>query len=371
MGRNRTTKGRRLRAAAAGAGIAGVAALVGVALLLGGHTSQGTPESTSIPSYAPANSDTFVVAPYTSSWWSKLTAMAPRELMLRDLAPDAGLGIEHIGYSRSQDTAERPIPGALRVFYIEAANDDEARRVKDWLAGAAGFDHRIVRQEGKVLTITVPWVTDYSTPARSMATVAGYRAGLTDTTASMYYNPKLEVASLAGAAGAEKTRLLSTYMEKGLGFADDTAWTGTSRDGDSWAGDFVSGGVDPARLDFQEVTSVLSSQQRIIASYKDTPVAEQPTVRSGYDILDPGMSVILGSSTVSARSQKIPLGAHPLPPGLPAVDGAEVTAIQNLNVLDAAATGVQGIQERTLSRSISASRDKMIIAFTYAQDPAK
>lgn len=369
MSKDKIMKRRRLRMAVAGAGIAGVAAAVGVGLFLGNQAaSSGTPQSTSIPAFAPANSDTLVLAPYTSTWWSKVAAMAPRELMLRGLTPPDDLKLENIGYSRSQDTVERPIPGALRVFYIEASDDAEAERVMDWLSTAPGFDHRVVHRDGKVLTITVPWVTDYTAPAQNMASVAGYRSELTDKQASMYFNPKLEVASLTGPAGGEKAKVLTTYMEKGLGFSDDTAWTGTSKDGDSWSGAFVSGGVDPARLNFPEASEALAAQQKIVASYKDRPDGEQQTTRSGYDILDPGMSVLLGSSTVSAPSQKTILGGTPLPPDLPKVDGAEVTALQNLNVLDSAASGAQGVSERTLSRSISASRDKMVMSFTYSQD---
>jgi hypothetical protein len=368
MSKDTNTKRRRIRTVAAGVGIAGVAATVGLCLFLGNQASPGTPQSSGIPSYAPANSDTLVLAPYTSSWWSKVTAMAPRELMLNGLTPDPGLKIEHIGYSRSQDTAERPIPGPLRVFYIEASDDAEAQRIMDWLGTADGFEHRVVHRDGKVLAITVPWVTDYSVPAQNMASIAGFKAELTEKQASMYFNPKLEVASLAGSAGGEKAKVLTTYMEKGLGFSDDTAWSGTSRDGDSWSGNFVSGGVDPARLNFPEVSSTLAAQQKIVASYKDKPVGDQPTTRSGYDILDPGLSAILGSSTVSAPSQKSQLGGNTLPADLPKVDGAEVTALQNLNVLDSAATGVHGVSERTLSRSISASRDKMVMSFTYSSD---
>jgi hypothetical protein len=368
MSKDKITKRHRIRTVAAGAGIAGVAATVGLCLFLGNQASAGTPQSSGIPAYAPADSDTMVLAPYTPDWWSKVTAMAPRELMLRGLTPDAGLKIEHIGYSRSQDTAERPIPGALRIFYIEASDDAEAQRIQDWLSTASGFEHRIVHRDGKVLAITVPWVTDYATPSQNMASVAGYRAELTDKQASMYFNPKLEVASLTGPAGGEKAKLLTTYMEKGLGFSADTAWTGTSKDGNSWSGSFVSGGVDPARLNFPEASSALAAQQKIVASYTEKDSGEQKTTRSGYDILDPGMSVLLGSSTVSAPSQKIQLGSNPLPPDVPKVDGAEVTALQNLNVLDGAATGVQGVSEQTLSRSISASRDKMVMSFTYSSD---
>lgn len=368
MSKDTNTKRRRIRTVVAGAGIAGVAAAVGMCLFLGNQVSAGTPQSSGIPSYAPANSDTLVLAPYSSSWWSKVTAMAPRELMLHGLVPDPGLKIEHIGYSRSQDTVERPVPGALRVFYIEGSDDAEAQRIMDWLSTAPGFEHRVVHRDGKVLTITVPWVTDYTAPAQNMASVAGYKAELTDKQATMYFNPKLEVASLAGPAGGEKAKVLTTYMEKGLGFSDDTAWTGTSKDGDSWSGAFVSGGVDPARLNFSEASNALTAQQKIVASYKDKPVAANPTTRSGYDILDPGLSVLLGSSTVSAPSQKGQLGANALPSDLPKVDGAEVTALQNLNVLDNAASGVQGVSERTLSRSISASRDKMVMSFTYSSD---
>lgn len=368
MSKDKNTKRRRIRAVAVGAGLTGAAAAVGLALILGNQASPGTPQSSSIPAYAPANSDTLVLAPYTSTWWTKVTAMAPRELMLNGLTPDDGLRIEHIGYSRSQDTAERPVPGPLRVFYIEASDDDEAQRIMDWLSTAPGFDHRIVHREGKVLTITAPWIADYTAPSQTMASVAGYKAELTDKQATMYFNPKLEVASLAGTAGGEKAKVLTTYMEKGLGFSDGTAWTGTSRDGDSWSGNFVSGGVDPAQLNFPEVTNVLASQQKIVASYKDVPVGEQPTTRTGYDILDPGMSVILQSSTVSAPSQAGQLGSNMLPADVPKIDGAEVTAVQNLNVLTGAATGVQGVSERTLSRSISASKDKMVMTFTYSQD---
>lgn len=366
MVKDKNTSRRRKIGVVAGLGIAGAAAAVGGALLLG-STSAGTPQSTLIPASAPADSDTLVVAPYSSSWWSKVAAMAPQELMLRGLTPDPGLKIEHIGYSRSQDPVKRPIPGPLRVFYIEASDDAEAQRIMDWLGQAPGYDHRIVHRDGKVLSITAGWITDYKAPEQNMASVAGYRADLTDRQGSMYFNPKLEVASLTGKDGGDKAKALTTYMEKGLGFSNDTTWTGTSGDGDTWSGAFVAGGVDPARIDFNQANTALMGQQKVIATYteKDAAVRQQGT-RSTYQVVDPGVAAILDSSTVVAPSQKGQLGANSLPADVPKVDGAEVTALQNLNTLDATASGVQGVSEATLSRSISASKDKMVVSYKFA-----
>ncbi|WP_345054215.1 hypothetical protein [Arthrobacter methylotrophus] len=105
-------------------------------MLLINTAAEGTPQATGIPAYAPANSDTLVVAPYTENWWAKITAMAPREFMLDQITPDHDLKIAHIGYSRSQDTVERPVPGPLRVFFIEAADAAEAGRIATWLKSA-------------------------------------------------------------------------------------------------------------------------------------------------------------------------------------------------------------------------------------------
>ncbi|WP_230854555.1 hypothetical protein [Arthrobacter terrae] len=357
---------KRRTAAAMIAGTAAVVAVAGGVTLFGIQNHSSAPiQATEIPMYAPADSDTFVIAPFSANWWAKVSAMAPQELMLQGLTPPDGLKIEQVGYSRSQDTTPRAISGTgpLRVFYIEATTETEMGKVREWLSGASGYDHRILHQEGKVLVITEAWVPDYPVPAKSMMSVASFNPAVTDQQAAMWYSPQLEVASLAGPGDSEKATALSTYLQKGFGFTPGTAWSGTSRDGDMWSGKFATGGVDPAQIDFTQATSAMMSQRKVLASAKD---ANGKNSQSSYQVVDPGVSAALSAASVSVAGQSSPLGARPPSNAVPAVRDAKVTAAVDVTAWDRAVSGNLAVSESVLTRSLSANTTDMNISFVYA-----
>jgi hypothetical protein len=366
MKQGKNTWGRR-RVTAVIAGITGVAAVTVGAVLCVSAAVDGTPQATGIPAYAPANSDTLVVAPYTENWWAKITAMAPRDFMLDQITPDHELRIAHIGYSRSQDTVERPVPGPLRVFFIEATDAGEAGRIATWLKSAPGYDHRAIHVSGNVIAITAPWIKDYNPPSQSMASEPQFKTALTDKKASMWFSPVREAASLTGTGNPEKTKALETYVEKGMGFSADTAWSGTSSDGQSWSGTFTVGGVDPARVNFTDASAALMSQRKVLATIDAKP---GQNTKSTYQVSDPGLSAVLATATVSVPSAGS-LGANTMPLNVPSVQDAKMTAVQNLTTLTRAATGDPGDSESVISRSMSANGTEMVLSFTYAPTQEK
>jgi hypothetical protein len=157
-----------------GAGVA--AAAIGGFILLGpagpgAATSQETPHITSIASIAPANSDTFVIAPYSKEWWAKVARMTSVETRLAELDPDAaGVSIDNLGYSRSPDTIKRDVPmtGPLRLFYAESSSPEAAAKVAKWLREAVGFEGRRVHQSGNIVIVGPSWVAEYATPTESL-----------------------------------------------------------------------------------------------------------------------------------------------------------------------------------------------------------
>lgn len=354
----------RVRITVAIVGAAAAVAVAGGAVLLSNQAQEQVPVSTEIASMVPADSGTLVLAPFSDSWWSKVTAMAPRELMLDDLTPPQDLGIEEIGYSSSPDLIKREISGTgpLRVFYIESENDESAQRIADWLSGAPGYDHRLVHRNGRILSITATWVKEYPVPATSMAAVAEFKPEISDQRASMWFKPLQDVTALTGAADSDSSKALKTYLEKGLGFSSDAAWTGTSTDGASWSGTFSAGNVSAARIDFKEASAALMPQ-KVLAEVMG-PVTSN--TKTEYRIVDPGVGSVLNASVATAEGQEGKLGTSSAVPGVKAVADAKVTAMINVNEWNRAATGDLAIQESVLSRAFSANGSEMNLQLTYA-----
>lgn len=363
MMKQQARPGSRAGITAVIAGAAAIVAVAGGAVLLTSQSGQGTAVATDIATMAPADSGTLVLAPYSGTWWSKVAAMAPRELMLEDLTPPEDLGIEEVGYSSSPDPVKREIDnsGPLRIFYIEARDDDSAKRIADWLKEAPGYDHRIIHLNGRILSITATWVKEYSAPAQSMATVGSFKPQLSDKQASMWFNPAQDVTALTGSADSKSAAALKKYLEKGLGFSADAAWNGASTDGSSWSGTFGSGNVDPARIDFSQASAALMPT-KVLAEVVGP--ATQNT-KTGYRILDPGVGSVLNASVVKAEGQPSQLGSSGIVPPVKAVPDAKVTAMMNLNEWTRAASGDPSIQESVLSRSLSANGSEMNLQLTY------
>lgn len=348
------------------AGAAAVVAVAGGSVLLTAGADQPTAVSTDIASMVPADAGTLVLAPYSSTWWSKVAAMAPRELMLGDLTPPEDMGIEEVGYSSSPDLVEREIGGTgpLRVFYIEARDEESATRIADWLKEAPGYDHRIIHLNGRILTITATWVKEYEAPEQSMATVSGFKPQLNSTQAAMWFNPAQDVAALTGTS-SETAAALKLYLEKGLGFSPDATWNGSSTDGGSWSGTFGSGNVDPARIDFTQASAALMPT-KVLTEFVG-PVTQG--TKTSYRILDPGVGSVLNASVVKAEGQEAQLGTSAVVPPVKAVPDAKVTAMMNLNEWTRAASGDLSIQESVQSRSLSANGSEMNMQLTYTVAP--
>lgn len=350
--------------AAAAAGAAAVVAVAGGAFLLLAQSNAADAVTTDIATMVPASSGTLVLAPYSKDWWDRVAAMAPRDLMLEGLTPPDDLGIEEVGYSSGPDPEKREIEGTgpLRVFYIEAQDQEAAERIGSWLEQAPGYDHRIVHRNGRVLSITAVWVKEYAAPAESMASGAAFKPEISDKQAVMWFDPAKDVAALTGSADSDSAKALRTYLEKGLGFSPDAAWTGTSTDGSAWSGKFSSGNVDPARIDFAQASAALMPK-KVLAEIVG-PVQEE--TRTEYRILDPGVGSVLNSSVVTAEGQDRPLGTSAVTPSVKAVAGAKVTVMIDVNDWNRAATGDLAIQESVLTRSLSANGSEMNLQLTYS-----
>lgn len=348
-----------------GVGVVVAAAIVIIAMLTpafpGVASSQETPHVTTIPALAAADSDTFVLAPYSRDWWLKVASMASPEMGLVKLDPSAAnVAIDNIGYSRGQDHATREVArtGPLRLFYIESATAEAAEKVAEWLRGADGYEGRRVFQEGRVLVVGPSWVNDYSAPSKTMASVPEYSANVTSATGVMWRNVDRDVPSMVGDGKAAQAEVMSTVMSKGFGFTTGTTWIGQSKSGDSWSGAFKTGGVNPAQLDFKAAESTVMATQKVLKKIEFK--------RTAYTILDDGMTGFLTGASFLAPSQTSGLGG-PMPSDVPKVKDAAVTAVIDVTRFNAAASGIDSSQENVSTQAISANEHEMVVSFGFVK----
>lgn len=346
---------RRLIAAAAILGSA--AALAGVLFATGAGGSSAV--ATSIPALAPADADTFVLAPYSPSWWTKVSSMTSPDTGIAGLDPaQSGAAIKAVGYSRSLDHEEREVPmtGPQRLFYIEASSAEDAKKLADWLKHSEGFETRRVFVEGNVVVVAPSWVDEFKAPEQSMNGVAGYADTVSTGEASMYRNPDLEVQTLTGGGDSDEAEALTTVMRKGFGFTKGTTWVGTSSDGSSWAGDFRSGGVDQGQISFDEIKPALDTTSVKIAEYTVENIK--------YEGYSGGLANILMSSTFRQPGNKV-LGPDVAVQGIPKVRDEAVSVVSDVTGWTAAASGIYSARENVTTQAMSASEQSMIMSFDY------
>lgn len=360
--RTKNTQPKRRKGVVAAAIAAGAAALltgIFVATTAGGGLVS-SPQATSIPALAPADSDTFILAPYSASWWTKVASMAPPETAIASLDPSAsGIEIDHVGYSRSADHEERGIPvtGPYRLFFVEASSAADAEQLADWFRNAEGFEGRRVFVEGNTVVITRSWVTEYKAPEQSMAGVAGFTGTTSATEGSMYRNPDREVESLAGGPATKNGKALSTVMRNGFGFTESTTWVGTSKDGSVWEGDFLSGGVDPGQISFGKAQAALDSTSEKIAEVQGENVKY-----SGYS---GGVGDILSTSTFRTPDNGVLGRAAMAPSSATSVKDEAVSVVSDVTGWDAAASGKYSSRENVATQTVSASPKSMVVSFEY------
>lgn len=361
------TKPRRIlpvavAAAVAATAIAAAAFFVPQALDRSVEGATTTPAGPAvIPALAPADADTFVLAPYSAEWWAKIAAMASPEVRMLEADPvPAGFSVDRIGYSRSPDTGTRDVlrTGPLRLFYLEAPTAEEARKIADWMGSAPGFGNRRIHVVDRVIIVSATWVSSFAAPEKAIAAVPGYRTDETPGKGTYWMNVDQETASLAGQSGEAQVKAASALMHSGLGFSEGTTWLGTSEAGDSWSGRFAAGGVKPENINFDTVRKEVATTDEVLAASKQGNV--------DYKVLSVTASGALKVSLITAEGQKAPLGTGDKST-FPQVAAPVVSASTEVTGWDAALSGRYGAVENVESRNISANESEMILSLGYAR----
>lgn len=310
-----------------------------------------------VPALAAADSDTVVLAPSTGEWWKKITAMAPASMGLQDLDPaKAGAPVLRLGYSRGPDHATHEIPntGPLRLLYLEEANAEDANTVANWLRYQPRFDNRRVHVQDRTVIVGQSWDDAYAVPEKGMQSLAAYKPGDGTAQGSMWMNVDQEIVALTGGADTKSGKVYSAVLAKGIGFKAGTTWTGFSDNGDVWSGDFTSGGVDKAQINFDNARAAVDADRKVLAEGKDGSVTTR-LVDAGTGTMLYGAAITADGKTMGGASTK----------NFPMVDNQVVSVINNVTTWTAAATGTYSGPESINQRTISANEKSMVVGFTY------
>lgn len=317
--------------------------------------------SPTVPALAAADSDTVVLAPYSADWWKKIASMAPAQTGLLTADPSkAGAPILRLGYSRGPDHAKHDIPmtGPLRLVYLETASSEDANKVAAWLQRAPGFDSRRVHVQDRTVVVGQSWDADYAVPEKAMTTISDYIPGDGTKQGSMWMNLDQEKVSLTGGADTKTGALYATIMSKGAGFKPGTTWTGLSDNGDSWTGDFRSGGVSKELINTSGAQEAVTSTEKVL--YEST------SGNATTKIIDPGAGNLMTSTSIVAGGNRF--GGGTTSADFPKVENQIVSIVSDVTKWNAAASGNYSGEEAINQRAISASEKSMIVSYTY-QDP--
>lgn len=316
-----------------------------------------------VPALAAADSDTVVIAPHTGQWWKKITAMAPASMGLHSLdLASAGAPVLRLGYSRGPDHATHEIPntGPLRLVYLETASAEDADTIATWLKNEPRYDNRRVHVQDRTVIVGQSWDSTYAVPEQAMQTVAAYKPGNATDKGSMWLNVDQEIVALTGGADTKSGKVYSTVLAKGIGFRPGTTWTGFSDTGDTWSGDFTSGGVDKAQISFDETRDVLDADKKVLAEGKDGNVTTR-LVDAGTGTMMNGTAITADGETLGGASTK----------NFPMVDDQLVSVVNNVTTWTSAATGAYSGPESISQRTLSANEKSMVIGYNYGSgEPA-
>lgn len=351
----------------AGTGAAALAAVVagGVAVVSSDGDSV-KPEASSIDRMIPADADTAVIAPSGDNWWPKISSMAWPAVQVNnvDLAA-AGVHVTHVGYSRSADNAERktedntPLDlGPLRLVYLEVADEAQAAQLAEFVLESSAGSGAQAHVEGNVVVVSPSWVEAYTAPAEadSLAAKADLGERLSTGKAAMWFDPDAEVGTLARTPDAAEK--YEGVVRHAMGFEEGTTWIGTSSDGDSWEGEFQSGGVDVAQIDFEATESDLSETETVISK----AVVGDATIQ----LIDGGMADLLVAGGFTASTEDGPIGNDPATRSFTAVQGELVSSYGDMTEWNSAVEGASsGQREGVTSRYVSANEDEMVLSFEY------
>lgn len=326
-----------------------------------GESSAAVPAGPAmIPAFAPADADTFVLAPYSAAWWAKIAAMASPESRMPESDPvPAGFRLDRIGYSRSPDKEKRDVPmtGPLRLFYLEAPSAEEAARIADWLQTAPGNENRRISVSDRVIIITPTWVSSYQAPEKPITAVPGYRTNEEPGKGTYWMNVDQETVSVAGGADEATKTAATALVRNGMGFAEGTTWLGTSDAGDSWAGRFTAGGVKPENINFDTVRADVATTEKVLAATKSGNV--------NYKVMASTAAQVLTTTRITAEGQSGHLGTGDLI-DFPKVTAPVVSASTEVTDWNAALSGRYGAKENVATRNISANESEMVVSFGFA-----
>jgi hypothetical protein len=310
-----------------------------------------------VPALAAADSDTVVLAPYSADWWKKIAAMAPAQTGLLQLDPGkAGAPVLRLGYTRGPDHAKHDIPytGPLRLVYLEAATAGDAETIATWLKNEPRYDSRRVHVQDRTVIVGQSWDAAFAAPEKTMRSVSAYQPGDATAQGSMWMNVDQEVISLAGGADTKNGKLYSEVLSKGIGFKPGTTWTGFSDNGDTWKGDFRSGGIDKNQISFQDTQSDLTATEKVLYESKSGATTTK--------LIDPGAGSLMAGTSISAKGTT--MGA-PVADPFPKVDDQIVSMVNDVSSWTTAATGNYSGPESIGQRTLSANATSMVLSFSY------
>ncbi|MCC3292580.1 hypothetical protein [Arthrobacter sp. zg-Y1110] len=352
-----TPSQRRNRRLAAGTALAAVIAAGALGLGIFAKSSDGGATASSIPALVPADADTVVIAPFSEKWWDKVAPMDEPNKKLPELKPAAAdLAIENIGYSRSQDTEDHGTPFALplRLFYVESPTQEDAEKVADWLEHQAASENRTVTVEGDVVVVGSS-INSFKPPAESILTLDTYDPDQPADAATMWMNTGREAVSLTGDGDSREARAYADVLANGFGFETGTKWMGTSTDGESWAGEFAAGGVNPESIDFKKAVESLAATEEVLAE------VDGPTGKA--EVIKPGVGAILDSASFVAGTKH--MGTPLETAGTASVKDPLITVTNDVTSWDASISGIQMANENLAERNISANADEMVLSYSY------
>lgn len=348
---------KRNRRVAAGAALAAAAVAAGALGLWMANGTADEASASSIPALVPADADTLVIAPFSGQWWGKVAPMDEPNKMLPELDPASeDLEIENIGYSRSQDTEDHGVPFALplRLFYIESPTGEGAAEIAEWLKAQPAAENRTVSVEDDVVVIGSS-TTTYKAPDESVLGLEAYDPQRRSGEATMWMNTGREAVSLTGDGNNGKALAFSEVLASGFGFEEGTKWLGTSTDGESWAGEFTAGGVDPEAIDFKKALAVLESTEEVLASV-DGPSGTAEVVK-------PGLGAIIESASFIAGTEH--MGAVREDSTAPGMDDPLITVTSDVTAWNAAISGIHLANENLSERTLAANAKEMVISYSY------
>jgi hypothetical protein len=208
--------------------------------------------------------------------------------------------------------------------------------------------------------VTYNWVTEFDAPQKNVESRSDFDLEESKSNGAMWISFDNQIDTLSGKDNPEKP-LVTKYFEKTFALKPGTSWSGTSSNGVTWEGEYVTGGLDMGLFNPEDARSALAGTQEELAGGVQ---ADGQSVK----VLDNRLYGLILHSGARKTGDSTNFGASEVISGDFAVKDEKLGAAIEPSQWNTAVLGLSGQNEGVTKIDMSLSDSGMNLVYRYGSD---